>query len=786
MAATPVDADYAAVRDRRVQALIAEMTPEQKVAQLVGLWMGTDDPGAGIVAPMQDAMESNTDFAAFAAHGLGQITRAYGTAPIEPEAGMTAVAAVQDHLRERAPGGVGALVHEECLTGFAAWRATAFPGPLAWGASWNDRLIERMAAAIGASMRPLGVHQGLAPVLDVLRDMRWGRVEETIAEDPYLVGVIGSAYVRGLQSAGIIATGKHFLGYSASQAGRNHAPVHIGRRELLDVFALPFEIAVREAGLGSIMHSYTDVDGVPCAADHDLLTGLLRERWGFTGTIVSDYFGVAFLHTMHGVAADLADAARQALTAGLEVELPTGNAFLSMVASGEIPTEAVDAAVRRVLTQKADYGLVPGVPADPAVGDPTPAANDRGTGTSAPADLDPPENRALARELAEQSVVLLTNDGLLPLSSPRRIALIGPNADSPWALMCGYHFPAHVLPRDADDLGIAVPTVADAVRSEWPGAAVDVVAGCDVRAEEPFAADAAVAAARAADVAVVVVGDSAGLFGRGTVGEGSDVADLQLPGRQRELLGAVLDSGTPVVVVALSGRGYVLDWAAGRASAIVQAFTAGEEGAGAVAGVLSGRVNPSGRLPVSMPSSSGVVPTSYLQSALAHRTEVSSLDPTPAFPFGHGLSYTTFESSLEVPDTHPTGEWMTARVTVTNTGPRDGTEIVQLYGRDPVSSVARPLRQLLGYARVDVPAGQTRRVTLTLPPARFAATGRDMRRGVEPGAWELWVGRDCLAGAPRHPVTLTGPWYPVDDRAPLTCRAHVDAADAADVAPVLR
>ena len=374
----------------------------------------------------------------------------------------------------------------------------------------------------------------------------------------------------------------------------------------------------------------------------------------------------------------------------------------------------------------------------------------------------------MARRLAEESVILLANDGTLPVAvGPGRVAIIGPNGDSPWPLQGTYHFPAHVIPG-ADDLGIAFPTVADAVRTEWPDAVVEVVAGAEVSGTAAPDLDVAVAAARAADIALLVLGDLPGLFGRGTVGEGCDVPDLQLPGRQRELAEAVLASGTPVVLIVLSGRAYALDWAVGRAAAIVQSFTGGEEGAGAILGVLSGRVNPSGRLPVSMPTSAAVFPTSYLHPRLGEASGVSTLDPAPLFPFGHGLSYTSFERVLSAPALADTGDRVVIEVAVTNTGSRAGADVVQVYSHDVAACVTRPTRQLLAFARVEVEAGQSVRVRFSVPPARFAFSGLDLRRIVEPGEIQVWVGAHCLDDADRHSITFTGGVFEVGDDAPLT------------------
>ncbi len=744
----------------RATALLERMTLQEKVAQIVGLW---GEYGGAVVAPMQDEMNAAPNpIETFAADGLGHLTRVYGTNPVDPLERLTWLRDLQRWFRTSTRLGIPALVHEECLTGLSAWHASTFPTPLAWGASFDPQLVEEMAAAIGDSMRTLGVHQGLAPVLDVIRDARWGRVEECISEDPYVVGSIGTAYVRGLQSAGVIATLKHFVGYSASRAGRNLAPAHVGPRELRDVLLVPFEMAVLDGGARSVMHSYAEIDGMPVAADAALLTGLLRDEWRFEGTVVADYFGVAFLQALHGVAADLGDAAGQALAAGVDIELPTGNAYLeplvAKVLAGEVPESTIDRAVLRALRQKSELGLLD---------------EDFDVVVPESIDLDPPAHRAIATRLAQESVILLSNDGVLPLPGTGRIALIGPNADRARALFGCYSFANHVLAHQPDvALGIAAPTVLEAVRTEWPSADVTHVAGCAVDDDDRSRIASAIQAASAADVAVVVVGDQAGLFGRGTVGEGCDRESLELPGVQRELIEAVLGTGTPVVLVLLTGRPYAVGWALQRCRAVVQAFFPGEEGAGAIAGVLSGRVNPSGRLPVSLPRSGGAQPYSYLHPQLGGPTSVSSLDTTPALPFGHGLSYTSFSHTElmahgpDGPGRVPAGGVVEVTVRCTNTGDRPGVDVVQLYAQDLVGSVTRPSAQLLGYQRVGLEPGQSVVVRFMVPTTRLAFTDRLMARIVEPGDVELWVGPSCVSRETSTTVQVTGPVHQVTARDP--------------------
>lgn len=746
-----------------VPELLASLSLEEKLAQLVGFW----DKGDGeAVAPLQGAFDASDGLHEASAQGLGHLTRAYGTRPVDPVERARWLWDFQRDLVARTHHGIPALVHEECLTGLSAWRAATYPTPLAWGASFDPDLVGEVAALIGRSMRQLGVHQGMSPVLDVVRDPRWGRVEEAISEDPYVVGTIATRYVQGLQSEGVHATLKHFVGYSASQAGRNFAPVHAGPRELEDVLMVPFEMAVIEGGVRSVMHSYNEIDGVPVAADASLLTGVLRERWGFDGTVVADYFGVAFLHLLHHVAADLGEAAAQALVAGIDVELPTGDAYLEPLAaavrSGTVDEALVDRACRRVLEQKAELGLLG------ATFEEEPPAE---------IDLDGPEHRDAARRLAEESVVLLSSDGILPLSAPGRVAVIGPNADRLEALFGCYSFINHVIPQHPDtEPGIVAPTVREALAEEWPQSQVRHEPGCEVDSTDTSGIEAAVAAAREAEVAVVVAGDSSGLFGRATSGEGCDRDDLELPGVQRQLIEAVVATGTPVVLVLMTGRPYAIDWALSSCAAVVQAFFPGEEGAGAVAGVLSGRVNPSGHLPVSIPRSSGSQPFTYLHPVLGGDTDVSNLPTTPALPFGHGLSYTTFTlSDLQV-RAGDAADPVEVQLRVSNTGERAGQDVIQLYTRDLVGSVTRPVAQLVGYARVALEPGQACALTLRVPPARLSFTGRDGRRVVEPGEFEFWAGDSVADRRLLRTVTLTGEVHEVGLHEPRRTTVEVAAA----------
>lgn len=747
----------------RVELLLRAMTLEEKVAQLGSRWAGNDMADTELpedetmnVAPMQDVFTAGGTISLEDAsrHGLGHLTRVWGSVPLTVDEGVAELVRQHEIVLEGSRLGVPALVHEECLTGFTTYGATVFPTALAWGATFDPALVERMAAAIGRDMASVGVHQGLSPVLDVVRDYRWGRVEETMGEDPYLVAMLGSAYVRGLQGAGVIATLKHFAGYSASRAARNHGPVSMGRRELLDIILPTFETAIATAGAGSVMSSYSDIDGLPAGADPWLFTEVLRDEWGFTGTVVSDYWAVPFLATMHRVAGDATGAGALALTAGTDVELPDtlgfGPGLVDLVKSGGLSEELVDRAAQRILLQKVELGLL------------DPDWSPKGSVAQDAVDLDSPSNRALALEMAERSIVLLDAGTALPLAeSLQRVAVVGPCSGDPKTFMGCYAFPNHVLPRYPErDLGISVQSAVEALRGEL--ADIDFVheQGCEVLGDDRSGFAAAVEAARGAELCIAYVGDLSGLFGHGSSGEGCDAEDLRLPGVQAELVSALLDTGTPVVLVVVSGRPYALGEFADRVAGLVQAFIPGQEGGAAIAGVLSGRVVPGGKLPVQIPRHVGGQPGTYLQPALgsAESAGISGLNVVPLYPFGFGASYTSFAvDDLRISaDEVPTDGEFAVTVQVRNTGARAGDEVVQLYLHDVVAQVARPLKLLTGFARVSLEPGEAVDVTFGVHTDRTAYTGAALRRIVETGEFEVLVGTSSADLPCRGVVRLTG------------------------------
>ncbi|MFP4895118.1 glycoside hydrolase family 3 N-terminal domain-containing protein [Paraburkholderia sp. EG304] len=757
----PLYRNPAAVVEERVADLLARMTLDEKIAQLHAAWLVLSADGnhkARSIDFAQSANQITVD--EILQYGLGQITRPLGTHTVDPKEGVRALNELQRKMVEDTRLGIPVMAHEECLVGLMIKDATLFPSPLNYAATWNPRLVGEVGTIIGEQARSIGCHQGLAPVLDVSRDPRWGRTEETLGEDPYLVGVLACHYVKGLQGEqrDLLATLKHFVGHSASEGGRNHAPVHVGPRELNDVFMLPFEMAVKLANAGSVMPAYHDVDGVPCHGDRALLHDTLREKWGFDGLVVADYAGVDLLYSHHAVARDSASAAALAFNSGLDVELPGHECAVHLkeaLERDEITEATIDTAVSRVLRVKFQLGLFENPYVDPERVD---------VKSAAAGDT--------AYQVALESAVLLRNQGdVLPLdpNGADKIAVIGPTADDPLALLAGYSFPVHLI-NSGEQSTASIATPLRSLRALLGNERVIHAQGCDIikerRAGAPvFPGDvsldltgdahcdeliskdtdgiaAAVEAARQAGVALVFVGDLAGLFQSGTVGEGSDTDSLDLPGVQQALLQAVVDSGTPTVVVMTGGRPYNLGGLEERIAAQIMAFAPGERGAEALADLLVGRANFSGRLPLSVPKSAGAVPYVYNHRLKSAGTPIAYHFGC-RYPFGFGLGYTQFRygdlalAHSEVPIEDGTIE---LSFTLDNIGARDGTEIVQIYVRDRHASVARPVRELKAFARVPLAAGASARVRVKLPVDMLNFTDARGERIVEPGDFDLLVG----------------------------------------------
>jgi beta-xylosidase len=757
----------------RARSLVARMTLAEKVAQLCSMWVNIEEDGGLSFRQAGDGFikDSVGDPLLLLQDGIGHITRPLGTRPVEAARGLRGLNRVQKYLVERTRLGIPALAHEECLAGLLAKGATLFPAGINYGSLWDEQLMGRIAQAIGDELYSAGSRQGLAPVMDVCRDARWGRTEESFGEDPYLCGCLGTAFAVGLQGAEgrVLATLKHYAGHGFGEGGRNHAPVHIGERELADIFLLPFEMAVKLGGARAVMPAYHDIDGEPISASRHYLTEVLRGQWGFDGLVVSDYEAIRLLYEQHRVAADEAEAAALALRAGIDVEMPSFACLRAGVekalARGLLDMAVIDAAVTRVLIEKSRLGLFEHPYAEEGA-----------------LSLGCEEHRRLAAEAAARSVVLLKNDGSLPLPAEGTTALVGPLADEQLAFFCSYSLPVHLIAslHAVDRETRYARTLREVLSERLPDGRLLFARGCDIFRERPtrtpvspaelggqtpaspLSCDesgfgAAVEAASRADRVIVAVGDLSGLFLTGTVGEGSDASSLRLPGVQQRLVEALLDTGKPVIVVLLNGRPYNLGEAFGRAAAVLEAWLPGQEGAEALAGILFGQINPGGRLPVSIPKSAGAMPY-YYNSKLKAAGSPAQPEFGAVFPFGHGLSYTRFAyEDFRVKEAAvPIDGELEISCTVRNTGERAGDEVVQLYIRDLVASLVRPVQELKGFRRLSLEPGQAKRVTFLLPTDLLAFSTSGSARMVEPGEYELMVGRSSADILFRQTVRVLG------------------------------
>jgi beta-glucosidase len=692
---------------------------------------------------------------------------------LDPVSVARAANQIQKFLIERTRLGIPAILHEESCSGARLLGGSAFPQMIGLASTFQPKLAEMMTRAIRKQLLAVGARQSLAPVLDVSRDPRWGRTEETFGEDPTLVSNFGVAYVRGLQGEnlvdGIMATGKHFIGHSMSQGGQNCAPVHVGKRELYDIFLAPFQASIRDGGLAAIMNSYPELDGEVVATSHQILTDLLRGELGFDGIVVSDYEAILMIQNFHNAAVDQATAGRLALEAGIDVELPTvacyGNPVKTALEAGDLDIETVNTAVRRHLQKKFELGLFD---------------NSYVNEGRVLEMFETPEQRALAREIARQSMVLLKNDGLLPLKKTiSTLAVIGPNADSRRNLLGDYSFEAtnelmairpiansSFADYDADTLakhGIRVITVLEGIQAAVsPETNVINAKGCDNLDADTSGFDEALKVAQQADMVVLVLGDRSGLVPTCTTGETRDSADLRLPGVQEELARAILKTGKPVAAVLINGRPYAIPWLDESANAILEAWLPGEEGGAAIADVLFGDVNPGGKLPVTFPRHVGQLPIFYNHKPSGMKShwygDYVSEKATPLYSFGYGLSYTTFDYSDLSINRMPAveriqanvGETVDISLRVTNTGNIQGDEVVQLYICDEVACVPRPMKELKGYARLTLEPSAFKIVTFDLPVDQLAFYDAELNLVLEPG----WI--TVMAGSSSDDIHLTG------------------------------
>lgn len=736
--------------DARVADLLARMTLEEKVAQMITLWDSKADvQNADTTWNAAKASQKFPD-------GLGQIARPSDrSGPSSPRTNklrsiaesVDYVNAVQNWATKNTRLGIPVLFHEEALHGLAARDATSFPQSIAMASTWDPDLIRDVNSVIAREVRARGVPYVLSPVVDVARDPRWGRIEETFGEDPFLVSEMGVAAVEGLQGKGrpgplptgkVFATLKHMTGHGQPESGTNVGPAPIAERTLREDFFPPFEAVVKRTGIEAVMASYNEIDGVPSHVNKWLLGDVLRGEWGFEGAVVSDYYAIDDLVKLHKIAVDLPDAARQALAAGVGSDLPNGAAYKTLVESvraGKAKEADIDAAVTRMLRIKFLAGLFE-----------NPFATMKATAVT-----NNEEAIALARGTAEKSLVLLKNDGVLPLALPTAgavkptIAVIGPNAAV--ARLGGYYGipPKTVSPLDG--IKALVGDKATVVYSEgvkitenddwW----ADAVQLADPAANRQRIA-AAVEAARGADHILLFIGDTEQTSREGWADTHlGDRSDIDIVGEQEELLDALKALGKPVVVVLVNGRPPSYPGVVAKADAILETWYGGEQQGHAIADALFGRINPGGKLPVTVARNVGQLPFFYNHKPTARRGYLFD-DKAPLFPFGYGLSYTKF--TIGAPrlsaSSIAAGQPVSVTVDVANTGSREGDEVVQVYVRDSISSVTRPVKELKGFQRVTLKPGETKPVTITLTAAAFQMWNSEMKRVVEPGEFEILVG----------------------------------------------
>jgi beta-glucosidase len=721
----PVYKDPSAPVESRVKDLLGRMTLQEKVAQMQDL-LGSEIISADTIDPVKmDQRLKGIGFGVF--EGMGLSVEQYGRA----------INTLQKYLVEKTRLGIPMLTSAEAIHGCVHGGATIYPQALALGSTFNPSLVYEMTRMITSELKAQGVTQVLSPDLDLARELRWGRVEETYGEDPYLTSRMGVAFVKGFTENNIICTPKHFAAHGSPSGGLNLASVAGGEREFRSIYLKPFEAVIKEVHPLSIMNAYSSYDGIPMVASHHVLTDILRNELGFKGYVYSDWESVGMLYSFHHTAENPAEAAMQAVKAGLDFEI-WSNCFEkldSLVTSGALPVQVIDTAVGRILRAKFSIGLFE-----------HPYPNLAALKT----DIHTPQSVQLALNIARESIVLLKNENhLLPLNNTvKSLAIIGPSADK-------VQFGDYTWTGD-NRYGI---TPLQGIRAQAGNkVVVNYAKGCDIHTQNKAGIPEAVQAALKSDVAIIFVGSTSAssghVFPNATSGEGYDLSDLKLTGAQEDLIKAVKETGKPVVVVLVSGKPFAMPWVAKNIPAILTQWYPGEQGGTAIAEVLFGKVNPSGKLNVSFPQSVGHLPVFYnyypsdkgfyhkrgSEDSLGRDYVFSS--PDAVWSFGAGLSYTTFqyESMRVSKESLRAADTCRVEVTVKNTGQRDGKEVVQLYVRDQVSSVVTPVRELKRFEKVLIRAGQSVVVRFDLPMSELALYNADMKKVVEPGGFELQVG----------------------------------------------
>jgi beta-glucosidase len=732
--------------EQRVADLLSRMTLEEKVAQMEGAWENRQffsDPEALFVDEKGNFVAERA--AVLLKNGIGEISRPSENRGPRQMAEYTNT--VQKWVRENTRLGIPVLFHDECLHGHVAPQGTSYPQAIALSSTWDTALVENVFIATAAEARSRGAHHCLAPVLDLARDPRWGRTEETYGEDPYLVSHIGLAAIRGFQGTGpldskhVMATAKHFAVHGQPEGGTNVSPGNYSERVIREYFLKPFEVAVKQGHVRTVMASYNEIDGIPSHSNKHLLDDILRHEWGFDGEIVSDYFGITDLRNLHHVVATKEEAAKMALEAGVEIELPFEDAYPSLVDQvhqGRVSDTTIDKAVAHILRAKFEAGLFENPYVDPDY---------------AERFVNDADHRQLALKAAREAIILLKNqNNLLPLekSKYKRIAVIGPNAAD--LHLGGY--------SNKPGRGVSIlQAIKDKV-----GSSADVLysEGCKITETSPdWDADKvvlgdpvlnakriqdAVEVARKSDVVILALGEneqtSREAWAPNHLG---DRDSLDLLGNQDDLVKAILAARKPTIVYLQHGRPNSINYIAENVPAILDGWFLGQEGGPAVADVLFGDYNPGGKLPITVPRSVGQLPDYYYQKPSAKRSFVDA-DISPLFPFGWGLSYTrfTYDNIHLSPDAIGPEGTTTVTVDVTNTGKVSGAEVVQLYIRDEVSSVTRPIKELRGFRRIALDPGKTETVKFTLGPEELSFLDREMHRVVEPGDFKIMVGGNSV------------------------------------------
>lgn len=754
-----------------IRKKLTEMSVEEKVAQTQAVW---------IHHFMENGEISWDAINRYLRYGVGEVRVAGTHLRLAPEKIIMLINQIQSYLINNTRHHIPALIREECLAGLMAPTATPFPQAINMASTWDENLIYTLAKTIASQSAKIGVNHCLSPVLDLCLDPRWGRCEETFGEDPYLSGVIGLHYIKGIQEPTdgrrIISTAKHFLGYGYTEGGRNKAPFVGNYKDLLEHHLFPFEVAVKMGNVGAVMVAYNEIDGIPCHANKWLLTEILRNKLGFNGLITSDGDGVLFLISEHEYARSCVGAYKLAIESGIDVVsnilypiIPCFEEIVKEVKNGYISQDALDRAVEKVLMIK----YLTGVINNPFI-----------EGSSQSNILDSEEYRQVAYEVAVKSIVLLKNNGILPLNfeSIKTISVIGPGSDDPSIMLGDYHFDAHR--GFHSKLSVEIKSLYDAIKDKLSSRIQVLHArGCDYTSCSDEGIEKALELGSKSDLIILVVGERSGLnpawIGRGLdetmvlSGEGVDRSTLKLTEPQEKLVREIGSLGKPLIVILLNGRPIDMSSWIGYVDAIIEAWKPGIEGASAIVDILTGRVNPSGRLPISYPKGVGNIPVYYYRkpSSMGYYLEGDGV----LYPFGFGLSYSEFnylKIEVEPKKIEPDNKVVRVKVLVSNEGPYPGDEIVQLYIKRKFASVTRPSKLLRGFTRVHLDVGESKYLIFELPVELLSHYDKDMKQVVERGEYEVMIGRNS-ADTPLKETILVVEDLPVSYNGPLYTRHFI-------------